>query len=138
MELYKLHVADLGAGAMRHGHAVAGGDRRIGGVAVHLAEPPGSQQHGTGADFVRLPRFIEYANAGHAAVTQHQFGGELELVEADVLLRRSFQVQRAPDLAAGRISMSVQHSATAVRSLAGESDLGARAIEFRAPLDELF
>ena len=34
--------------------------------------------------------------------------------------------------------MSVQHAVAAVRAFAGEGDLGAGAIELRAPLDQLF
>ena len=44
MELDELHVGDRRAGALGHGHAVAGGDVRIGGVEIDLAAAAGGQQ----------------------------------------------------------------------------------------------
>src|SRR5208283_4874324 len=83
MKLHELHVADLGAGAISHGHAVAGGDRWVRRVAVHLAEPTGGEEHGAGMDLMRLSGVIEYANADCAAVTQKQFSRELEFLEGN-------------------------------------------------------
>ena len=54
-----------------------------------------------------------------------------------MLQRRGLQIQRAANLAAGGISVGMQHAAAAVRALAREGDLGAGAIELRAPLDQL-
>ena len=50
---------------------------------------------------------------------------------------RGFQIERAANLAAGGIAVGMQHAAAAVRAFAGEGDLGAGAVELRAPLDQL-
>ena len=43
MELDELEVGDDPPGAQRRGHAVAGGDGRVGGRDVDLAEPTGRE-----------------------------------------------------------------------------------------------
>ena len=53
MELHEFHVGEDGAGFVSDGHAVAGGDFRIGGFAVDLAEAAGGEEHGACADFVQ-------------------------------------------------------------------------------------
>ncbi len=50
MELHEFHVAQLGAGAIGHRVAVAGGDRRVGRLAKELAGPAGRQHDGPGPD----------------------------------------------------------------------------------------
>ena len=89
-------------------------------------------------DFVKLSGLIEYANAHHFAISHQQFGGELEFAKGDGLDCAGLQVQGAADLAAGRVAVSVQDAAAAMRALARECDLRTGAIEFRAPLDQLF
>src|SRR5882724_1147142 len=46
MELHKLHVTDLSAGAECHGNSVSRSHRWICGIAVHAARASRSQQHG--------------------------------------------------------------------------------------------
>ena len=53
-------------------------------------------------------------------------------------MRRGLEEERAANLAAGGVAVGVQHAIAAVRAFAGEGDLGAGAIELRAPLDEFF
>ena len=48
MELDELHVADGGAGAVGHGHAIAGRDPGIGGQGIDLAGAAGGQHRGCG------------------------------------------------------------------------------------------
>ncbi len=50
MELHEFHVAQLGARAIGHGVAVAGGDRRVGRLAKELAGAAGRQHDGPGPD----------------------------------------------------------------------------------------
>ena len=52
MELHELDIADLRAGPVRHGHAVAGGHIGIGGFAEHAAQPAGGQQRGSAPESV--------------------------------------------------------------------------------------
>ena len=49
VELDEFDVAEPRAGAQRDGHPVAGGDRRIGGHRVHLADAARGQDDGPGA-----------------------------------------------------------------------------------------
>ncbi len=46
VKLHELHVAQLGAGAIGHGMAVGGGDRRVGRLAKELAGAAGRQHDG--------------------------------------------------------------------------------------------
>ena len=55
MELDELDIADFGARAIRHSHAVAGGDVGIGGVQEYAAQPAGGQQHGARSHRQRVP-----------------------------------------------------------------------------------
>ena len=50
VELHELHVAQLGPGAVGRGHAVAGGDRRVGRLAVDHAGAAGGQDRLLGPD----------------------------------------------------------------------------------------
>ena len=50
MELDEFDIGDLGAGALGHGHAVAGGHVGIGGFEKTLPESAGGQQHGARVD----------------------------------------------------------------------------------------
>ena len=54
VELHELEVADRGAGAVGHGHAVAGGHRGVGGAPVHLPGAAGGE-HGHHGDVEREP-----------------------------------------------------------------------------------
>ncbi len=50
VELHELHVAQLGPRAEGQGVAVAGGDRRVGRLAIELPRAPGRQHDGPGPD----------------------------------------------------------------------------------------
>ncbi len=65
MELHELQVGDLRSGAQGERDPVGGGHRRVGGGAVELAEAPGGQQDGGGAD-----------HAGHAVGVEHRQAGD--------------------------------------------------------------
>ena len=69
MELHEFHVGEDGAGFVGDGHAVAGGDFGIGGLAIDLAEAAGGEKNSKRADFVeRAVVFVDEANADGAAV----------------------------------------------------------------------
>ena len=76
MELHEFHVADLGAGAMSHGNAVASGNRRIGRVAVNMAQAASGEQDMASKYIVQLARLVENADSNHSAVAHQQIGGE--------------------------------------------------------------
>ena len=72
MELDELEIGEDGASFVGDGHAVAGGDFGIGGLAKELAEAAGGEEDGAGADFVEgVVGFIEEADTDGAAVFQN-------------------------------------------------------------------
>src|SRR5208283_269947 len=138
MELHELHVRKDGTGFVGDGHAVTGGEIGIGGFAEELAEAAGGEENGAGAEFVEgVVSFIHEANAGGAAVFENEFGGEG--VGAHVEMRDGVSAgeEGAADLAAGGMAVGVEDAGTAVGGFTGEGELGAGAIEFGAPFDEL-
>src|SRR5271165_5239948 len=138
MELYKFHVADLRPGPERHGHAVSGSDRRVGGVAIDLAQATRGEQDRTCVDFMQTSLVVENLDADHSPISHDQLGGEFELAEDDVFHSLRLQVERASNLSACGIAMRMQHAAAAVGAFARERDFGARTIELGAPFNQLF
>ena len=108
MELHELEVADGGAGAVGHGDAVAGGDRRVGGASVHLPGAPGGEDRHHG-DVEREPAVgeIERERADAAAVDREQVDDELVLVELHAAAQAGRLGQGARDLAAGGVTARV-------------------------------
>ena len=71
MELHELHVAQFGAGAIGHGHAVAGGHFGIGRFAIELARPAGGQDRLLGPDHgLAVPAVPDQRAAAGAVVRQ--------------------------------------------------------------------
>ncbi len=141
VELDELQVGDLGPGAQREGHAVAGRDRRVGGGGEDLAHAAGGEDHRggvDGADAVVLP--LVHDVQGHPGRTARrvrqevQDEGVLDGVHAPVAYRLD---QGAGDLGAGRVPARVGDPAAVVAALAGQRDLapGGR-VEVGAGLDQ--
>ena len=138
MELHELEVADRGAGAIGHGHAVAGGDLGVGGARVDLACPAGGED----GDHRQVQRVlavgqVERQRADAAAVDGEQVDDELVFVELHAAAQPGRLGQRARDLAAGGVAAGVQHAAHRVRALAAEHDLAVLPVEAGADLHEL-
>src|SRR5664279_1653070 len=79
---------------------------------------------------------VEHANSNRPAILQQEFRGEFELAKFDGLKRLGLQVECASDFPAGGVAMGMQHSVTAMSAFPSEGNLGARAIELGAPLDQ--
>ena len=100
VELHELEVAQRRAGAQRERHAVAGGDRRVGGLGEDLAEPAAGQHDGPAADradavALALAHHVQ-GHAGDAAVRgEQQVDGERVLDDLD-LGRRARPRRSAP------------------------------------------
>ena len=127
MELDELHVRHPRAGVPRQAHAVAGGNRRIGGVAEHLAGAAGGQQHGARAHVThdrRRAGVRHEAGADADAVLDDQLNGLRVIEDLEPAGRAGLDPQGAAQLAAGRVG-GVQHAANRVRRFAGERDLAA-------------
>jgi hypothetical protein len=75
-------------------------------------------------------------NAADPAVFYNEVGGKLKLPDGDWLESFCLCVQGAKNFASSGISMGVQDAVAAVCSFATEGQLGAMAIEFRAPLNQ--
>jgi hypothetical protein len=69
-------------------------------------------------------------------VFHQQFGGGRVAAKGHVGQRTGLVVERSRDLAPGGIAVRVQDAVAAVRALAGECQLAARAVEGGAPLDQ--
>jgi len=143
VELHELEVAQPGAGAQRHRHAVAGGHARVGGLAEHLAEPAGGEHdraavHGADAVVLALAEHVQ-GQAGDAAVRgTEEVDGQGVLDDLD--LRRPLHRgdQGALDLRAGGVTAGVRDAVAVVAALAGQAEVaGGVVVEVRAELDEL-
>src|ERR1700760_4584540 len=126
MKLHKLHVRQNGARFISDGHAVASRYGRIGGLTVELAEAAGGQENRSCTHFVnRAIRFVQKTQAGDAAVLDNQSSGERVSAQMQMRQRMGAGEQGAADFAAGRVAVRVQNARTAMRSFAGEGELGA-------------
>ena len=136
MELHEFQVGHLRARVPRQRHAVAGGDRGVGGVAKHLAGAAGGEQDGRRFDLLGAARTLE-AGAGASAVANDERCGARVALDRHLRLIGDSLPQAPPDLTPGRI-MGVQHAAYLVRRLFRQRERARPvAIETRAPVDEL-
>ncbi len=138
VELHELQVADGGAGAIRHGDAVAGGHARVGGAPVHLPRAAGGE-HGDHGHVEREHAVVEVERQGADALAVHgeQVDHELVLVELDTAAHPSGLGERARDLAAGGVAAGVHHASHRVGALAAQHDLPVDLVEARADVHEL-
>src|SRR2546430_7964106 len=83
-----------------------------------------------------LALVADQVNAGHPPVFGPQIGRKFEFAHRNIFERFGFGVQSAEDLLSSGISMCVQDAVTTVCAFARESQLGAFAVEFRAPLNQ--
>ena len=134
VELHVLGVDHAGAGAVRHGEAVAARAHRVGGAQEDLAEPAGGQDGGAGEaadDLAR--RLVEHvgADAGQrvvdgaavAAVVRRceQVDGRVAGEETHARVARERGDQRVLDGAAGGVG-GVQDARQRVPALAAERE----------------
>src|SRR5262249_58513973 len=84
VELHELHVAQLGPGAVGGGHAVAGGHRRVGRLAVDHAGAAGGQHGLLGPDRQLAAARPVDQGADAAALVGQQVDGEAAGPEGDV------------------------------------------------------
>src|SRR5437879_5389624 len=137
MKLDELHIADFRTGAKCHGESVARGHGRIGGVAIKLSQPTCGEQHSGSGHLLMFALVADQINAAHPPLFHSKISGKFELTYRNILEGFCFGVQSAQDFASRGISVRVQDAVTAVRALTSKSQLGAFAVEFRAPLHQL-
>ena len=82
MELHEFEIGELGAGAVGHGQAVAGGQRRVGGLAPGRSATTGGEDGGAGAHRVDLVA-VAVGRTAEAAVVTDQVDGEGLLDDGD-------------------------------------------------------
>jgi hypothetical protein len=137
MELDELEIGHPRAAAVRHRDAIAGRNRRIGRVPVHVTGAARRQEHGLRPCESHRPVVAQVFDAGAAAPLDQQIHHPGVRVGVDARHRRHPRVEHGADLAAGRVA-GVQHTAHAVRALDRQRQLAiGPAVEPRAPLHQL-
>ena len=141
MELDELQVGDLRAGPQRERHAVAGGDRGVGGGGEDLAHAAGGEDHRGGVDradavVLALAHDVQ-GDAGRTAFGVRQQVQDERVLDGAQGGRADRLDQGAGDLGAGRVAARVGDAAAVVAALAGERDLAAvGGVEVRAGGDQ--
>ena len=143
VELDELQVAEGGAGAQGQRHAVAGRDRRVGGLGEHLAEATRGEHDGPAADradsvALALADHVQ-GDPGYAAVVgEQQVDGERVLDHLDLGCPLDRGDQRPLDLGAGGVAAGVRDPVAVVAALAGQRQLAVGAVvEVGAERDQL-
>ncbi len=141
VELDELHVRADGAGAVRQGDAVAGGDGRIGGVAVERRAAARRQHGGAGAHGDRLVGIdIEHPGADTAAAADVAFGLEREdhviLEHSDTRMARNGAIERVLDRSACLV-LAVDDARPRVAAFDAEGEVSFRARETYSPVDQV-
>ena len=139
VELHELEIGHRRAGAVRHGHAVAGRHGRIGRVAEDMTGAAGREQHHLRSDDARAPVLVQDLRADAAAdlAVNDQADRARVIRRSHVGQRRRAPPQHAADLPAGRI-VGVQHAPRAVRALDRQRRIAVGvAVERGAPLHQL-
>ncbi len=138
VELHELEVADRGAGAVRHGDAVAGRHRRVGGASVHLTGAA-CGQHGDHGHVEGEPAVVEVERErpDAAPLDGEKVDDELVLVELYAAAHAGRLGEGARHLAAGGVAAGVHDAGHRVRALAAEHDLPVDLVEARADVHEL-
>ena len=138
MKLHKFHVADEGAGAVGHGHAVATGHGGIGGFLVDVPQPARGEQYGAGASASRRGSFlVQVSDSQDGAILNQQFGCKGARIQLNRGERLRLGHQGPQNFTAGRISMGMQHPRAAVGALARKGQLRPVAVEAHSPIDQL-
>ena len=141
VELEELEVGELRARAPRHGQAVAGGDLRVGGLAVHLPRPAGRQHGGAGPDDLQAVARVPRERAGHAAGAvggAQEVHGEATIEDAHAARGTGALDQAACQLVPRGVAVGMHDARVPVPTLEGERRRAVRrAVEPHAPLEEL-
>ena len=137
MELHELHVAQLGAGAIRGRHAVAGRDRRVGRLAIDLPAPPLARIVCLAQTSI-LPCFARQTRAPTqrpSCVSRSSVKVSSQSVTFGVCVR--LRADGPHDLEAGRVAQGMHDAAMAVAAFARQGDLAFFLVEMRAPADQV-
>ena len=137
MELDEFEVAHVAACAVGNGHAVAGRDGRIRGLAKDLAGPAGGQDDRVRPDEGDAVSLRPDGGAQARVLEREQVERERVLDRAHVPAVCDLADQGLLDLEAGRVAAGVDDSRASVPALAGEGQPPVFHVERRAPGDEL-
>lgn len=124
VELDEFEVGDLRARAQGEGHAVAGGDGRVGGGGEDLAHAAGGEDHGGGVDgshtvVLALAHDVQGDTGGAAVGVCQQVQDERVLDRAQAT--RAYGLDEGPgDLRAGGVAARMGDAAAVVAALAGQ------------------
>src|SRR5579871_1571721 len=133
MELVKLHVADLCAGAVGHGDAVAGGYGWVGRVAVDLPCAAAGEEYGSCADCHEAAFAVEQGCSDYATVFCDEIDAGDPLHELYGLDCACVTQEGDSDFFACGVAVGVEDSRAAVCAFHGSHELAVFAIEGSAP-----
>ena len=116
MKLHELHVGNGDPGAVCHGIPVAGGDDRIGRVAVDLPASASREHGGIGTDLHRLAEHTR-PHPGTAPVFDDQLEDTRIFQRRRPLARSHFVHESAGDLGPGAVAVRVYDTPPGMRPL---------------------
>ena len=133
MELHEFHVAQLGTGPVSRRHAVAGGDCRVGRLAVNHARAAAGQDRLLGPDEEQIAVLPVDQGADAPPFVGEQVDGERIVPDRDILVLPGALDDRPHDLVAGAVAQCVDDAVMAVPALAGQGQMPIYLVEIRAP-----
>ena len=148
MELDEFQVGDLGTGPERESDAVAGGDVRVRGGRVDLADAAGRENHGgrmnrTDTVVLAFADHVQSQAGGAAVIGEQQVDGHrvLDHVEPSAIWSgaglRQGEEKRAGDLGPGGVAARVRDPAAQVTAFPGQGERAiGLAVELSAERDQ--
>ena len=136
MELHELEVRDAGAAMPREGDAVTRGNRRVGGLAEHVAGTAGGEQHRGCFDRVRA--VVILVGSTDASTASHQQSGRARMAfNADPRLLRHLVPEGAANFTTGGVGR-MHHPAQSMCAFAAKRQFtGGLTIEARTSRHQL-
>ena len=137
VELHELHVAQLGAGAVSSGHAVAGGYGRVGRLAIDHAGAARGENRLLGPDQELVAPRPVHEGADAVPLMRQQVDGEGLVPESDVRDLAGAVDDGPHHFMTGGVAQGMDDAAVAVTALARQRDLAALLVEVGAPMDQV-
>src|SRR5215469_4595551 len=110
MELKKFHVADGCASSVCHGDSIAGRNRRICRVGIHLSSASGSEKHSLGAHCLERAVGREHGNSCNSVTVHTNVGSEFEFGKGNTRNVLGTRYKSASDLTARRVPVCMQNA----------------------------
>src|SRR5256885_17266958 len=121
MKWKNFNVANGSAGAMTNRNSTSSTNGGVRSARIDLACATVSEYPRLGADAFQLTIPRQHGYAGYMVSVEAQISREFELCKRDLRNVAGVRDKSASDLAAGRVSVSVQNARSTMRGLARES-----------------